>query len=173
MRWRPRRLAHTSCAMILMSSVGASCSLRPATSTPAVAERLQVIRRTWSAPDSTLRARSQGRLVVVIRSVDLPVQVLGQARVQLAVGDNAKAIVSANADSVGAAAFDALNVGSYRVTVSRLGYVSAVFTVPVESGCRTVLEVYLGMSFLGIAPPPPTPARAVVTLCPAGDLHRP
>lgn len=173
MRWRPRRLAHTTCAMMLLSLAGAGCSRRPATGTPVAGERLQVIRRTWSAPDSTLRARSQGRLAVVIRSADLPMQVLGQARVQLAVGNDAKAIASASSDSVGAAAFDALNVGSYRVTVSRIGYESAVFTVPVESGCRTVLEVYLGMAFLGIAPPPPTPSRAVATLCPTGNSHRP
>lgn len=111
MRWRRLRLVYTSCAMILLTGVGAGCLPRPAATTPIVAERLQVVRRTWSAPDSNLGARSQGSPAVVTRSADLPMQALGQARVQLVVRDDAKAIVSANADSMGNAAFDALAVG--------------------------------------------------------------
>jgi hypothetical protein len=160
-----RRLRRTSYGMLLLTAIGAGCVHAPARTTPA-AEMMQVIRRTWSAPDTTLVARSEGRLAVVVRSADQPFQELVQARVQIATSDGAKMIASASVDSAGFVVFDPLGVGRYRVIVSRLGSATAVFTVPVESGCRTDLEVYIGMRFIGMAPPPPTPARAAATLCP-------
>jgi hypothetical protein len=105
-------------------------------------------------------------MAVVVRSADLPMQSLMQARVQLQVGDAPQVAASRSADSLGLAAFDTLAVGRYRVTVSRIGYARAVVFVPVEPGCRTDLEIYIGMLAVGIDPPPPTPMRAVATLCP-------
>lgn len=159
--------------MVLLLAAGSGCVRRSGTTAATVGERLQVVRRTWSAADTTLAARSQGQLAVAVRSADLPMQALAQARVQLAVDGDSRVFASVSADSVGHARFDTLHVGRYRVTVSRLGYRRAAFTVPVERGCRTHLEVYIAMEFMGIAPPPPTPARATATLCPSIEVHRP
>jgi hypothetical protein len=50
-----------------------------------------------------------------------------------------------------------------------IGYVPETLLVTVTAGCRTDVEIYLGMDFVGIAPPPPMPGRATITTCRPGQ----
>ncbi|QJR36654.1 hypothetical protein [Gemmatimonas groenlandica] len=133
----------------------------------------QTIRRGWSVVDDALAARQQGRLAIIVRSADHPLQTVSQARTQISLVSGSTIATTPRLDSLGVAHFDSLTIGIYRITVTRLGYARVVVDAPVELGCRTDVEVYVGMEAIGMNPPPPTFRRAVATLCPRRDARAP
>ena len=77
-----------------------------------------------------------------------------------------KVELQATANGNGVARFDSLPVGMYSVRVRRIGCNTTTFlSFHVRAGCRTDVEVYLSISLIGIAPPPPMPPRSSVTVC--------
>lgn len=126
--------------------------------------RPTLIYRGTSYTDDALAALGLGRLEFAIRSAGRPTQVIPQAYVIIRAGDQAspRRLLS---DQRGIAAYDSIAVGRYQVVVRAMGYASATFEAAVSPGCRTDVEVYIGVMAMGIAPPPPEPSRAVITMC--------
>lgn len=126
--------------------------------------RSTLIYRRNSYTDDGLAALGLGRLEFAVRSAGRPTQVIPQAYVIIRAGEQAppQRLLS---DQRGIAAYDSIAVGRYQVVVRAIGYVAAAFEAPVSPGCRTDVEVYIGVMALGIAPPPPEPSRAIITTC--------
>jgi hypothetical protein len=167
------RLQHGSDALAAVRGVGrllrcltlatlAACGSGSRAATPAPVAH--VVQRTWSAVDAELAAKRLGRLVVVVRSTDFPMQAVGQAQLTLTSTAMTRDRTGI-ADAAGIAELDSLPAGTYAVEVRRIGYVMGRVHVAVEPGCRSILEVYLGMAAFGLNPPAPMPTRSTATLC--------
>ena len=125
--------------------------------------RSTLIYRTTSYPDPELAARGLGRLEITVRVADRPTQTIHQALVSIRAGEAAaKQLLT---DQRGIVQFDSIAVGRYQLVVRRIGYGPAKLEAPVSPGCRTDVEVYIGVSAIGIAPPPPEPGRSTITTC--------
>lgn len=159
-------------SMLYAAILGCAPMHSPKASEPSRSS-VELVRRSWAVVDTALFAGAQGQLTVIVRSADRPMQLVPQGLVQIAAPNGAGVLEATRQDSLGIFYFDALAVGTYGVTVRRTGYSRIVVDVPVERGCRTELEVFLGIEFLGLAPPPPTYRRAVATLCPKRDARSP
>ena len=61
--------------------------------------------------------------------------------------------------------FDSLPIGQYEVIVRALGYSATRAVVPVFPGCRTDVEAYIGIMYVGLAPPPPEKSLIRITTC--------
>lgn len=123
-----------------------------------------VILRPISFADATLAAGGLGRLDVVMRSAERPTQSLEGASVLL-VRVPHDTLRRMTTDARGLVPFDSLPVGSYRVTVRRIGYWRADAQASVSAGCRTDLEVYVGLQATGFGDLPRMQTRTVATTC--------
>jgi hypothetical protein len=133
---------------------------------PSAARLSGTIVRANSYEVASLRARGLGHLVVVVRSVEHPSESLYPASVtfqQLPAGVAQRVFT----DARGIVRFDSIPVGEYSVAASALGHSNLRISTAVLGGCRTEVEIYVGQQFIGIAPPPPMPARYTVTTCAA------
>ena len=152
------------CAVASLSLT--ACALhRPSPGAEQAVSRSSVstILREASFEDPDLAAHNRGRLEIVVRSTDRPTQVLPGAQVLVLM--NPRDTLRRITDEGGLARFDSLAVGDHELVVRRLGYGVARGIVPVKPGCRTDSEVYISISMLGIAPPPPMPSRVAITTC--------
>ena len=134
-------------------------SAQPATPPP------EVIYRNTSWEDPELAAKGLGRLEVVVRVADRPAQVVQSANVSIRLVGATGPSRQLYTDQRGVAAFEAGAVGRYDLIVRAIGYGVAQTQVSVSPGCRSDVEVYIGIFAVGIAPPPPEPSRIRVTTC--------
>jgi carboxypeptidase family protein len=125
----------------------------------------EVILRNTSWEDPELAARGLGRLEFVVRVADRPAQVVADAQVSVKPAGVGNAWQQVMADANGVARLDSIAVGRYELTVRRIGYGPLKSEAVVSPGCRTDVEAYIGVSAVGIAPPPPEPGRVRVTTC--------
>jgi hypothetical protein len=128
----------------------------------------EVILRNTSWQDPELAARGLGRLELVVRAGDRPTQTVANAYVNVRLAGTGNAWKQLVADAQGVARLDSIVVGRYELTVRAVGYGSARSEATVSPGCRTDVEVYIGLAAVGIAPPPPEPGRMRVTTCRVG-----
>ena len=125
----------------------------------------EVIVRNTSWEDLELAARGLGRLEFAIRTADRPTQKVAQAQVQVKLSGATGPWKQIMTDEQGIARLDSIAVGRYELRVRAIGYAPAHSEAIVSPGCRTDVEVYIGISAIGIAPPPPEPGRVRVTTC--------
>ena len=128
----------------------------------------EVILRNTSWEDPELAAKGLGRLEFAIRSADRPAQKVSEALVLVKLSGTQNPWKQVMTDEQGIARFDSIAVGRYELRVRRIGYGPANSEAIVSPGCRTDVEVYIGISAMGIAPPPPEPGRVRVTTCRVG-----
>ena len=135
---------------------------------------------TVNSAGESLRTGATG-LRIVVRDTDAPDQPIDQVCIVLvrsdSIADRGGSCVSTN--ERGVVALSALAGGDYAVSVRRVGYHEARFTIRVRSKCAQILEVYVTNALFPLdrcqvrtagAPPcdpapPPTPSRAVLTTC--------
>ncbi len=129
---------------------------------------IAVIRRTFGAPNPEYVRLGWGRVDIVLRLAEQPT--LNIRGIYLIVKrDSAETSIRRVADSLGVVRFDSLPVGRYTVQ----GMLAPIhFKLNVEAGCRTDVELYQGTAFIGIAPPPNMPPRAIITTCPTSASNR-
>jgi hypothetical protein len=132
--------------------------------TSAVDPEPTIIFRTSSYPDAELASRGLGTIAVVVRVAEQPLRVVANARILVST-TNAGRDSERMTDDRGQAQFDSIAVGRQQVTVRAIGYGPAKLEAPISPGCRTDIEVYIGIQAIGIAPPPPQPGRVVITTC--------
>src|SRR5688500_10280962 len=151
-------------ALILAALVGCA-SPQPTPEAPgdSPAPPLMIYRES-SYPDAELAAAGLGRLEIAVRSADRPAQSLPGALAILQLPATAQPR-RAPADSLGVIRVDSLPIGTHVVQVVRIGYWRVTVPGPVTAGCRTDVEVYLGVVAMGINPPPPTTRRPTITTC--------
>ena len=99
-----------------------------------------------------------------MRVADRPAQNIQQSTVSIRQADREVRRPMAT-DARGSARLDSVAVGQYQLIVRAIGYGGARATVPVFPGCRTDVEVYLGIFAIGIAPPPPQRSMVRITTC--------
>ena len=128
----------------------------------------EVIVRNTSWEDPELAARGLGRLEFSVRVADRPAQKVAQAQVQVKLRGAETPWRQIMTDEQGLARIDSIAVGRYELRVRAIGYAPAHSEAVVSPGCRTDVEVYIGVSAIGIAPPPPEPGRTRVTTCRMG-----
>ena len=128
----------------------------------------EVIVRNTSWEDPELAAMGLGRLEFAIRVADRPAQKVAQAQVLVKLSGAAGPWRQLVTDEQGIARLDSIAVGRYELRVRAIGYAPAQSEATVSPGCRTDVEVYIGISAMGIAPPPPEPGRVRVTTCRVG-----
>ncbi len=133
------------------------------------------------SPDTRLRTGNTA-LRIAIRDSDAPDEAIDQASIIVSRLDSATAgqpSHRASSNDRGNVAAMRLDGGDYTVTVRRVGYHIARFTLHVRSNCEQILEVYITRSLVefdrcqvqtsGRPPcdpgPPPTPTRVVLTTC--------
>ena len=134
-----------------------------------------------NSPDARLRTGNTA-LRMAIRDSDAPDEPIDQASIVVSRLDSSPAgpvsrTVSSNPR--GKVAAMRLDSGDYAVTVRRVGYHAARFTIHVRLDCEQILEVYITRSVYDFdrcqvqrsgSPPcdpgaPPTPTRVVLTTC--------
>jgi hypothetical protein len=157
-------------ALVLLAMLSA-CASRGTTADPVVSAdgmespRPQIILRKTSWIDDSLAARGLGRLEVAVRVADRPTHNVSTARVRIrqASRDVRPAILL---DARGVASLDSLPVGQYELIVLAMGHAPTRAVVPVFPGCRTDVEVYVGIMSVGLSPQPP-PEKSVfrITTC--------
>jgi len=149
-------------------ALGAACASHqspPESSTQPATPLPEVIYRNTSWEDPELAAKGLGRLEVVVRVADRPAQVVQSANVSIRLVGATGPSRQLYTDQRGVAAFEAGAVGRYDMIVRAIGYGVAQTQVSVSLGCRSDVEVYIGIFAVGIAPPPPEPSRIRVTTC--------
>jgi hypothetical protein len=132
---------------------------------PASVARPEIIYRNTSWEDPELGGKGLGRLEVVVRVADRPTQVVQGADVWVRPDGDTGRSRRRLTDLKGVVTFDSAAVGSYEMIIRAIGYGVGHAQVVVSPGCRTDVEVYIGVFAIGIAPPPPEPARVRVTTC--------
>lgn len=153
-------------ALAFVAASGCVHTTKP-TASPAVEtvnKNTSIVLRETSYIDSDLATRGLGRLEIAVRSSDRPAQSLEGAAVSLRRSDRDTPRGVLTSDS-GVARFDSIATGRYWLQVRRIGYEVANAEVTVSPGCRTDVEVYVGMQAVGINPPPPMPGRVTITTC--------
>lgn len=164
---KPGALLANTWRFVLLGLIASCASARPS-GQPAAAERFRTDIRETSYTDSELAARGLGRLEIVIRSADRPTQTLVGAAVSLTLsGREPVRYHASEQDPV--IRIDSLPIGEYQVRGLAIGYAPEAFPVTVTAGCRTDVEIYLGLQAIGIAPPPPMLGRATITTCRPGQ----
>ena len=124
---------------------------------------LSLRNRSWI--DDSLAAKRLGRLEIVARVADRPtsnVSSTGRVFVRQA-GRDVRA--PQNLDGRGMVTFDSLPIGQYEVIVRALGHSATRAVVAVFPGCRTDVEAYIGIMYVGLAPPPPERSSIRITTC--------
>jgi len=127
-----------------------------------------IIYRTSSYPNDELAARGIGTLAFVVRVSEQPLRVVANAQVLVRLSES-HIQTTRMSDERGQVTFDSVAVGQREVWVRAIGYGQAKFAAPVSPGCRTDVEVYIGIQAIGIASGPPQPGRAVITTCRPGQ----
>ena len=125
----------------------------------------EVILRTTSWEDPELAARGLGRLEVVVHVADRPALIVNSANVQVkssGAGNTSKYVLT---NPQGVVRFDTIAVGRYELTIRAIGYGVGKVEATVSPGCRTDVEVYIGIFAIGVSPPPTEPSRVRVTTC--------
>ena len=151
----------------------AGCASRPAEPNDSLPRAVgyrppEVIVRNTSWEDPELAARGLGRFEFSVRAADRPAQKVAQAQVLVKVIGARNPWTQVMTDEQGLARLDSIAVGRYEIRVRAIGYGPAHSDAMVSPGCRTDVEVYIGLSAIGISPPPPEPGRMRVTTCRVG-----
>jgi hypothetical protein len=162
-----RKITHTLCVVLLMACSARQAPVQVYTEPPQdpVYRPAEVIVRNTSWEDPELAAKGLGRMEFVVRVSGRPAQTISQALVDVRHVRDAGRGKRASTNDRGVATFDSLAVGRYQLTVRAIGYASAKSEMIVLPGCRTDIEVYIGVQALGLAPPPPEPSHTRVTTC--------
>ena len=159
------RAAFLGFGLALATACASHQSPPPESGTQPVTPPPVVIYRNTSWEDPELATKGLGRLEVVVRVADRPAQVVQSANVSIRLVGATGPSRQLFTDQRGVAAFDAGAVGRYDMIVRAIGYGVAQAQVSVSPGCRSDVEVYIGIFAVGIAPPPPEPSRIRVTTC--------
>lgn len=138
----------------------------PAVDIP-IARRVELVVRNAVALDRESVARNEGALQVLMRYADFPERTESGVRVVLHRRNSPPTdSLMQLTDSAGVAAFASLEVGDYIADIRRLGFEPLVgVPIRIEPGCGTVAEVYLGIEAFCLGECPPTPGRAVISVC--------
>lgn len=162
---------HAALASALVLALSGCAKPRPAivvpqnrATTPVIYPEPTVIYRETSYPEDSLAARGLGTIALVVRVADQPLRVVANAIVLVRASADGRDTQRV-ADERGQVQFDSVVVGRRQITVRAIGYGQAKFEALVVPGCRSDIEVYIGVQAMGIAPPPPQPGRAVITTC--------
>ena len=125
----------------------------------------EVIERNTSWEDLELAAKGLGRMEFAVRVSGRPTQAVQQALVGIQRVGDLRPTKQALTDDRGVVAFDSIAVARYQLTVRSIGYAQAKSDVDVLPGCRTDVEIYIGIQAIGLNPPTPEPTRVRVTTC--------
>lgn len=156
---------------VLILLLLAACASRGASTDAALVDdgvespKAVLILRDKSWIDDSLAAKRLGRLEIVTRVADRPTSNVSSAGRVLVRQAGRDVRAPRNLDGRGMVTFDSLPIGQYEVIVRALGHSATRAVVPVFPGCRTDVEAYIGIMYVGLAPPPPERSSIRITTC--------
>jgi hypothetical protein len=131
--------------------------------------RPAVVKEWYLTPEPELSTRRQAAILIVIRKANAPESTIVTSRVHLwppsARNLGLRPAVDSLFPSGDGVRLDALSPGTHRLWVGSIAYNPAHFLVTLTVGCRTRVEVYLGLQPNCTTGQCSSPSRVVVTTC--------
>ena len=163
---RPSRIYSRASWTLLGILLGSFCFVRPVPAQGPIVRPLTTYVPIWRRDSVGIRQMA-GKLIVMVRDVTRPSEVLRQVQVIVFTGkdESLPPYAFKMSDSLGMVRLDSVPAGRPFVRLRALGYHPLLVPVEIIAGCTTFIEAYLSPMNCDIGPCDPTPPRVTLTLC--------